>query len=60
MWMCFYVFIVWSAVPSDYVFVLLYDGVDVFLDGSVVVNVGDIAFWQMFSDLCSLGIGCLK
>ncbi len=34
-----YVFVVWGVVPSDYAFVLFYDGVAVFLECSVIVNV---------------------
>ncbi len=37
--MSLYVFMMWGVVPSDDAFVLFYDGVAVFLEGSVVVNV---------------------
>jgi len=42
--MSFYVFVVWGVVPSDDAFVLFYDGVAVFLEGGVVVDVEGVAF----------------
>jgi len=39
--MSFYLFVVWGVVLSNDAFVLFYDGVAVFLEGVVVVNVED-------------------
>ena len=41
--MRFYVLVVWGVVPSDDAFVLFNDGVTVFLEGTVVIDIKRIA-----------------